>query len=76
MRRAVARKGCFFSEHQIQRIVQLLETTDMSVAEIAERMCCSSSGIVAVNRRFQVRHYDGWRSHWTVSEKKTVETVH
>jgi hypothetical protein len=66
----VAGKGCFFSKQQLQRIVQLLASTDMSVAEIAERMSCSKSGIVAVNRRYEIRHYHGWRNHWTVSDKK------
>jgi hypothetical protein len=69
-------KGCFFSERQLQRIVQLLASTDMSVAEIAERMSCSKSGIVAVNRRYEVRRYHGWRNHWTVSDKKSsIETL-
>ncbi len=62
----MARQGCFFSEHEVQRIVTLLSTTDMTVAEIAARMNCSRSAVLSVNRKYQVRQYAGLRSNWTV----------
>jgi hypothetical protein len=69
----MANQGRTLSELQVRRIVSLLSSTDMSIAEIAERMSCSRSVIVSLNRRFQVRDYAGLRSHWTLRER--VETT-
>jgi hypothetical protein len=69
----VAKKGCIFSERQVKRIVQLLGCTDMTLKEIAERMECSKSGVIAINRKFRVRNYAGWRNHWTVPPEKDPE---
>jgi hypothetical protein len=49
----------------------------MTIPEIAERLGCSRSTIVAINRRFAVRDYAGRRSTWAVLtpqpfEKKTL----
>ncbi len=44
----------------------------MSLADIAERMSCSSSAITAINRRFQIRKYDGRRTAWTTIESTTA----
>ena len=38
----------------------------MTIAQIAERMGCSRSAIVGVNRKHAIRDYSGQRSHWTV----------
>jgi hypothetical protein len=62
----MANQGRSFSDHQITRIIRLLTSTDMSINDIAERMGCSRSAIVAVNRRYAVRDYSGQRSQWTV----------
>jgi hypothetical protein len=51
----------------VQRIVSLLASTDMTLCEISARMGCSHSAIAAVNRRFQVRDYGGHRSSWRVT---------
>jgi hypothetical protein len=59
----MARQGCVFSEQEVQTIVRLL-TTDMTMPEIAERMCCSRGGVVSINRKFKVRDYGGRRSTW------------
>ena len=57
-------KGRFFLDSEISRIVWLLTSTDMSIGDIAKRMCCSASAINAVNRRMNVRHYAGHRRSW------------
>ena len=57
-------KGRYFSEEMVRRIVQLLSTTDMTVKEIAERVSCSPNAIGVVNRKYQIRQYAGFRSHW------------
>ena len=62
----MANQGRSFSDHQITRITRLLASTDMSINDIAERMGCSRSAIVAVNRRHAIRDYCGQRSQWTV----------
>ena len=69
----MARKGCVFSEQEVKRIVQLLSYTEMTLKEIAERMECSKSGVIAINRKFRVRNYAGWRNHWTVPVEKDPE---
>ena len=59
----MARKGFHFTENCISRIVSLL-ATDMTIPEIAERMSCSRTAIIAINRKFQVRAYAGRRATW------------
>jgi hypothetical protein len=63
----MAGRGNALHECQIRTVISLLATTDMTIAEIAQRMGCSRKTIVGVNRRFQVRQYSGWRSSWAVS---------
>jgi hypothetical protein len=57
-------QGKYFSEHELKRISMLLRESDMTLSEIADRMRCSRSAVAAVNRRFQIRSYEGRRSHW------------
>jgi hypothetical protein len=59
--------GWYLTSEQTRRIISLLRETDMSLAEIASRMCCSKSTIIAVNRRFQIRAYEGKRSKWILN---------
>ena len=58
------KKGVFFSEKEVNRIVWLLASTDMSIGEIAARMGCARSAIASINRKFQVRSYAGRRTTW------------
>ena len=60
-------QGKYFSESELKRIVMLLRESDMSLPEIADRMRCSRSAVAAVNRKFQVRLYEGRRSQWSLS---------
>ena len=53
----MARQGKHFSTEEVHKIVYLLSSTDMDVRQIAERMQCSRSVIVSINRKFQVRDY-------------------
>ena len=64
----MARQGCVLQESEIRRIVSLLASTDMSIPEIAERLSCSRSVVVAINRKFQVRDYSGRRTTWEVTQ--------
>lgn len=68
----MARQGCSFTEQEIKRIVTLLSDTDMTIPEISQRMGCSRSAVVAINRRFQVRKYEGLRSKWSVETLQDV----
>ena len=60
-------RGNAMQEYEIRNVISLLATTDMTIPEIAQRMGCSRKTIVGVNRRFQVRQYNGRRSSWVVS---------
>jgi hypothetical protein len=43
--------------HEIQKIESLLISTDMTLRQIAERMSCSHSAVMAVNRKTKARRY-------------------
>ena len=60
----MARQGKVFTEEQVERILSLLSATDMTIAEIAERMQCSRSAVAAINRKHRIREYAGLRSRW------------
>ncbi len=49
-----------------QKIVKLLITTDMSIAEIALRMRCAPNSVGEINRKYQIRDYGQKRSVWTM----------
>ena len=69
----MARQGCALQDGEVQRIVHLLASTDMTIPDIAKRLGCSRSSVVAINRKFQVRNYSGHRSTWIVSVKERVK---
>jgi hypothetical protein len=60
----MAGQGRHVSTENIQRIICLLATTDMTITEVAERMSIHKSTISAINRKFQVRRYAKLRSSW------------
>jgi hypothetical protein len=59
-------QGRRFSPEKIERIKYLLATTDMTIPEIAQRMGCSGTPIVAINRKFGIRAYNNKRSSWVL----------
>ena len=58
------------------RIKRLLSETEMSISEIATRMCYSKSLIGSINRRFKIREYNGKRNHWQSGSSPRTEAVH
>jgi hypothetical protein len=66
----MAGKGFHFTDDYVRRVVALL-ATDMTIAEIGERMSCSRTSIVTINRKFQVRAYAGRRSTWEPAEVRS-----
>jgi len=66
----MARQGQALSEHEVQRILHLLTSTEMSITDIAKRMGCGRSVIASINRKYRVRQYAGMRSQWTLSKKQ------
>jgi len=64
----MARQGWFFDDRAVQRIVSLLSTTDMTITEIAQRMSCSKSAVLSINRKKQIRSYEGHHSSWRLRE--------
>jgi IS30 family transposase len=69
----MANQGRSLTNDQVVRITNLLASTDIPIAQIAERMGCSKSAVVAVNRKYSIRNYSGQRSQWTVRLDKEVE---
>jgi hypothetical protein len=67
----MAVQGRGLSEEGVQRIVFLLSRTEMTIAEIAERMGCSRSTIISINRRWHIRAYGGLRSKWRMFESES-----
>lgn len=68
-------QGKCFTTEELQRIVVLLRETDLSLAEIAVRMQCSRSAVASVNRKFQVREYEGRRSHWVLAGEAETSLI-
>ena len=64
----MALQGRAFTQDEIQRIASLLANTDMTITEIAARMGCSRSAVLTVNRKRQVRTYDGLKATWRKSQ--------
>jgi hypothetical protein len=69
-------QGRPLDDFQIHRIVSLLARTDMSLNEIAQRMRlneiaqrmgCSHSVVASINRKYEVRDYQGHRNRWTLT---------
>jgi len=71
MRRSQGRP---FSAVEVDRIKILLSSTDLTLEEIATRMDCAKSSVVAINRNFQIRHYLGRRSSW-VNAGQRADTI-
>ena len=66
----MARQGQYFSEDETRKVIGLLESTDMTIAEIAARMNCSRGTITSVNRRYRVRDYAGRKTRWALHSNK------
>ena len=58
-------KGNFLSQEEIAKIKLLLVGTEMSFGDIAVRMNCAKSSIISINRKYQIRLYNGCRTRWT-----------
>ncbi len=71
----VRSQGRYFSEGELRRIITLLRETELSLPEIADRMNCSRSAIAAINRKFQIRLYEGRRSQWNLNGLSTSGRV-
>lgn len=67
-------KGHCFSDVEVSRIVALLSSTDMSIAQIAGRMSCSVSAVSSLNRRHGVRNYAGRRTSWDYSRQYSSQS--
>ena len=60
-------QGRYFSTDELNRILKLLRDTDLTLAEISDRMQCSRSAIASINRKFQIRVYAGKRAQWNLN---------
>jgi len=69
----MSKQGCALPEIQVQKIQSLLYSTTMSLPEIAQRIGCSRSTVVTINRKFQIRNYAGSRSKWALAHELKSE---
>jgi hypothetical protein len=60
-------QGSRLGPEKTAKIRKLLETTDMDLAAIAERMGCSRGKVSAINTQFGCRNYSGHRREWIAS---------
>lgn len=71
----MAGRGRHISDESIRQVVRLLASTEMTPGEIAERMGYSKSTVITINRKFQVRQYDGLRTRWREGGIQTSQTL-
>ena len=62
----VGHQGRHLSEEDIKQIVRLLAKTDLSMADIADRMDCSRSVVSTINRKYGIRIYDKNGRQWVL----------
>ena len=62
--RVASARGKPLTTDEIQRIRMLLADTDLPMPMTAERMNCTRSSIAKINKKFQVRAYNGQRTKW------------
>ncbi len=60
-------QGKPLTKDKIQRIQMLLSDTDLSMTMIAERMSCAPTSIARINKKFQIRSYEGQRANWAIA---------
>ena len=68
-------QGRALKPEQVERIVELLSDTELTISEIAQRMECSRSAVLSVNRRRKVRAYRGLRTTWESVNPKVEESL-
>jgi ribosomal protein S13 len=68
----MGRQGCYLDQEEVEQIVLLLETTELTLGEIAVRMSCGKSAVCAINRKRKVRNYRGHRTSWYGQDEMTV----
>ena len=67
-------QGKRFTEEKVLRVQHLLAKTEMTIHEIALRTGSSESTIAAINRRFDVRRYNGKRAQWERGSAAILES--
>jgi hypothetical protein len=62
------RQGRPLSAEKIEKMKELLATSDLSIAEIAARMGCSPGRVGSINRKLRIRLFEKKRTSWVVNE--------
>ena len=68
-------QGRRFSEQEIARIKRFLAETERTITEIATRIGCSKGPVVSINRRFDIRQYNGKRACWAMGSALQAERL-
>jgi hypothetical protein len=62
------RQGRPLSAEKIQKMKDLLATSDLSIVEIAARIGCSPGRVGFINRKLRIRLFEKKRNSWVVNE--------
>ena len=62
------KQGYPLSDSQIQKVNYLLETTDMSMVDIATTIGCARSTVSKLNQHHKIRNYENRRSSWRLTQ--------
>ncbi len=68
MQQSRGRHGNYLSNHELETILRLLRSTELTLPIIAARFEVSRATIHAVNLKFKIRNYSGKRATWTMAE--------
>lgn len=63
------RQGVPISEAATEKIARLLRETDLTASAIGERFGVSKAVVLGINKRFQIRDYDGKHSSFHVGSE-------
>ena len=55
------------TEKEVEKVRQLLMTTELTLRDIARRFSVSEIVIRKVNQKYNVRIYNGRKRHWSVA---------
>lgn len=59
-------QGRSLSEEKLQKILDMLKSSELNFVEIAERFGVSRSTVTQINLRYKVRNYNGTRSKFVL----------
>jgi hypothetical protein len=71
----MAGQGIPATPREIERIIRLLSSSDLSISDIATRVGRSRALIISINQRYSVRRYKGRRGTWVVEKTYLADSL-